>query len=196
MMAIVFITDRGIAQQNKFIPEEKWELSYLSFYYLLCLEVILFLAGFFAIPFALLKHYLLSRITRSFDSLHYFEVSFKEKGAKDGLKSEFYNVKSIQSFFIPIFIGVFMLRHPEPLGTDLELRPQILAIIIIPVIQLAYYLFGLGIAKNLTNKNLKNGYLIFSFLAFTVPQAVLWGITRGKEVKGSASSAFLIASIA
>jgi hypothetical protein len=124
------------------------------------------------------------------------EVSYKEDGVKDGLKSEFYNIKSIQSFFIPIFIGVFMLRHPEPLGTDLKLRPQILAIIIIPVIQLAYYLFGLGVAKNLTNQNLKAGYLIFSFLALTIPQAVLWGITREKEVKGSASSAFLISSIA
>lgn len=156
----------------------------------------LFLSGFFAIPFALIKHFLFSRIKRSFDFEFDMEVAFKEESVKDGLKSQSYNIKSIQSFFIPIFIGVFMLRHPEPLGTDLELRPQILAIIIIPVIQLAYYLFGLGIAKNLTNKNLKNGYLIFSFLAFTVPQAVLWGITRGKEVKGSASSAFLIASIA
>lgn len=71
-----------------------------------------------------------------------------------------------------------MLRHPEPLGTDLELRPQILAIIIISVIQLAYYLFGIGLAKLIDNE--KNGlckaiYFIFSLLFLTIPQVVMWG---------------------
>ena len=75
------------------------------------------------------------------------EVSLKEKGAKDGLKVQTLNIKSIQAFFIPIFIGLFMLRHPEPLGTDLALRPQILAIIIVSAIQLTYYLFGLGVTQ-------------------------------------------------
>ena len=111
-----------------------WELSYLSFYYLLCLEVMLFLAGFFAIPFALLKHFIFSRVKRQYDDLYDMEVSFKEEGVKDGLKVQSINIKSIQAFFIPIFICVFMLRHPEPLGTDLVLRPQILAVIIVSVI--------------------------------------------------------------
>jgi hypothetical protein len=62
------------------------------------------------------------------------EVTFEEKGVNDGLKVQYLNIKSIQAFFIPIFICVFMLRHPEPLGTDLVLRPQILAIIIVSVI--------------------------------------------------------------
>ena len=91
----------------------------MSFYYLLCLEIMLFLAAFFAIPFALFKHFIFSRIRRSFNALYDMEVSLKEKGAKDGLKVQTLNIKSIQAFFIPIFIGLFMLRHPEPLGTDL-----------------------------------------------------------------------------
>ena len=123
----------------------------MSFYYLLCLEVMLFLAGFFAIPFALLKHFIFSRVKRQYDDLYDMEVSFKEEGVKDGLKVQSINIKSIQAFFIPIFICVFMLRHPEPLGTDLVLRPQILEIIIVSVIQLAYYLFGLGVAKLIKN---------------------------------------------
>ena len=106
----------------------------MSFYYLLCLEVMLFLAGFFAIPFALLKHFIFSRVKRQYDDLYDMEVSFKEEGVKDGLKVQSINIKSIQAFFIPIFICVFMLRHPEPLGTDLVLRPQILAVIIVSVI--------------------------------------------------------------
>ena len=55
----------------------------------------LFLAGFFAIPFALLKHFIFSRVKRQYDDLYDMEVSFKEEGVKDGLKVQSINIKSI-----------------------------------------------------------------------------------------------------
>ena len=69
----------------------------MSFYHLLSLEIMLFLAAFFAIPFALLKHLIFSRIRRRFDNEDLFdiEVSLKEKGVKDGLKVQTLNIKSI-----------------------------------------------------------------------------------------------------
>jgi hypothetical protein len=63
-------------------------------------------------------------------------------------------------------------------------------------------LFGLGLSKLIKKKEdnkqaiLYLLSLLFGFLFMTVPQAVLWGITSDKKVKGSASSAFLISAIA
>ena len=54
MISIIFIADKSIVFFGQdFISEEEWTFDYLSYFYLICLEIMLFMAGFFTIPYVL-----------------------------------------------------------------------------------------------------------------------------------------------
>lgn len=116
VMAIMFISDRSLRQfDESIISADMWTFEYLSFFYLVSCEILLFMAGFFTIPYALAVQFIKAKFFYAIgkENVNPLIDEGNKRGIDDSLKIREREIRMLQTYFIPIFIGSYILYRPE-----------------------------------------------------------------------------------